>query len=223
MAELLAVWGIEQTDNAFRAETIRMAERLGAKPGYLAAVMSFETGGTFDPAEPNRAGSGAVGLIQFMPDTAFMLGTSSTKLAQMSAVEQLAWVEKYYRRWSPRNRYQSVGDHYLAVFAPVGVGKPDSYPLPYKGNAYTQNKGLDTDSDGVITVGEATAPVTAIVRAAERLPPVQVAMSGAAAVPGASPRPRDDAAFPLGAIALGALVAVAVIRKPKKSRGKRAR
>ena len=34
------------------------------------AVMSFETGGTFDPGIRNAAGSGATGLIQFMPSTA---------------------------------------------------------------------------------------------------------------------------------------------------------
>lgn len=34
------------------------------------ACMAFETGETFSPNEPNKADSGAVGLIQFMPKVA---------------------------------------------------------------------------------------------------------------------------------------------------------
>ena len=47
-----------------------MAGRIGTRPEYLLAVMSFETGGTFSPGVRNAAGSGATGLIQFMPATA---------------------------------------------------------------------------------------------------------------------------------------------------------
>src|SRR3546814_14047294 len=69
---------------------------LGTKPEYLMAVMSFETGGSFSPAQANNAGSGATGLIQFMPNTAAGLGTSTAALAQMSSVEQLQSVEQYF-------------------------------------------------------------------------------------------------------------------------------
>ena len=47
-----------------------MAGRLGISEADLMAVMSFETGGTFNPNIRNAAGSGATGLIQFMPSTA---------------------------------------------------------------------------------------------------------------------------------------------------------
>lgn len=40
------------------------------------AAMAFESGETFSPSIKNAAGSGAVGLIQFMPSTAKALGTS---------------------------------------------------------------------------------------------------------------------------------------------------
>ena len=50
------------------AEFIRgveaMAGRLGTRPEYILAVMSFETGGSFNPAIRN--GIGATGLIQFL-------------------------------------------------------------------------------------------------------------------------------------------------------------
>jgi len=61
-----------------------MAGRLGAKPEHLLAVMSFETGGSFSPSETNFIG--ATGLIQFIPDTARGLGTSTAQLARMNSV-----------------------------------------------------------------------------------------------------------------------------------------
>src|SRR3546814_20398544 len=79
-----------------------MAARLGTKPEYLMAVMSFETGGSFSPAQANNAGSGATGLIQFMPNTAAGLGTRTAAFAQMSSVEQLQYVAQYLDRKSVR-------------------------------------------------------------------------------------------------------------------------
>ena len=55
---------------SFQQKVEEIEQRLRMAPGSLLAVMRFETGGTFDPAERNRAGSGATGLIQFMPSTA---------------------------------------------------------------------------------------------------------------------------------------------------------
>ncbi len=72
----------------------QMAERLGTQPEYILAAMSFETGGRFDPSIQN--GIGATGLIQFLKSTAQGLGTTTDKLAKMSAVAQLAFVEKYF-------------------------------------------------------------------------------------------------------------------------------
>src|SRR3546814_4426455 len=88
-----------------------MAARLGTKPEYLMAVMSFETGGSFSPAQANNAGSGATGLIQFMPNTAAGLGTSTAALAQMSSVEQLQ-----YRSEEHTSELQSLMRISYAVF-----------------------------------------------------------------------------------------------------------
>ena len=57
------------SDTAFQQEVSAVAGRLGISEADLMAVMSFETGGTFSPSIPNAAGSGATGLIQFMPST----------------------------------------------------------------------------------------------------------------------------------------------------------
>src|SRR3546814_8645614 len=111
--------GVEGNPNVtpeFINEVEAMAARLGTKPEYLMAVMSFETGGSFSPAQANNAGSGATGLIQFMPNTAAGLGTSTAALAQMSSVEQLQYVEQYFRSEEHTSELQSLMRISYAVF-----------------------------------------------------------------------------------------------------------
>src|SRR5690606_22727031 len=84
-------WGAKVSAE-FRARLCEVAAALGVEPDYLMACIAFETGETFRPDVRNAAGSGAVGLIQFMPATARGLGTSTEALARMSAVEQLDYV-----------------------------------------------------------------------------------------------------------------------------------
>ena len=141
-----------------------MAGRLGISEADLMAVMSFETGGTFNPSIPNAAGSGATGLIQFMPSTARGLGTTTEALARMSRAEQMQYVEKYLSNKGVRGG--NLSDVYMAVLFPAAVGKPDDYVLfgrgamsGYTGRAYTQNRGLDSNGDGSVTKAEASAKV----------------------------------------------------------------
>ena len=68
-------------DKAFMDGIDRLAEKYQVSPVDILSVMAFETGGSFDPAQKNLAGSGATGLIQFMPDTARGLGTTTQQLA----------------------------------------------------------------------------------------------------------------------------------------------
>ena len=115
---------------------------------YLKAIISFETGWTFDVAQKNRAGSGATGLIQFMPRTAKGLGTTTDKLAKMSQVEQMKYVEKFLKPYLSKSKRPKNGwtleDMYMAVFYPKAVGKKNSTVLFKKGTtAYKQNIGLD--------------------------------------------------------------------------------
>ena len=70
MPNLVNVLGIENTSEAFRRKVLEIADRLLIDPNFLMAIMSFESGATFDPNIKNAAGSGATGLIQFMPSTA---------------------------------------------------------------------------------------------------------------------------------------------------------
>lgn len=133
-----------------------VAQRTGAQPEHLMAVMSFETGGTFAADTPNRAGSGATGLIQFMPDTARDLNTTTAELARMTPLQQLPYVESYLDRH--HGRIGSLEGLYTSVLAghPTGPGED----LFVQGSReYPQNAGLDLNRDGRITSDEATAAV----------------------------------------------------------------
>jgi Peptidase_C39 like family/Transglycosylase SLT domain len=157
---LKKVIGIERTDRPFRLKVKEIAGRLAIDPNWLMACMSFESGGTFSPSIRNAAGSGATGLIQFMPTTARALGTSTGALARMSAVDQLDWVEKYFLPY--KGKVRSLEDCYMAILWPAAIGKGNNFLLFRGGTvAYRQNSGLDSNRDGKITAGEAASKVRA--------------------------------------------------------------
>jgi len=157
--EMIA-WGAKVRDD-FKRKTITISHRLNMDPSHLMAIMAFETGRSFDPSITNHAGSGATGLIQFMPATAKGLGTSTSRLALMNAVEQLDYVEAYLTPYA--GRMENLASAYMAVLYPRAVGKPDSYILFRKGSrAYKLNRGLDANDNGQITKAEAAAKVFAL-------------------------------------------------------------
>jgi hypothetical protein len=127
--------------------------------------MAFESAETFSPSVLNGAGSGAVGLIQFMPSTAAALGTSTEALAKMTAENQLDFVRQYFA--PQRGRLQSLDDVYMAILWPGAIGKPNDFVLFDKSDTahpkrYIQNAGLDFNGDGKVTKAEAAARVRAM-------------------------------------------------------------
>ncbi len=151
-------WGA-RVSPAFRAKVRKIAAGLGCEPNYLMACMAFESGETFSPKVLNAAGSGAVGLIQFMPSTAKGLGTTSAALAAMTAEDQLEFVEKYFKGQPP---VRTLEDVYMAILWPRAVGKPNGYVLFAAPSVqYHLNRGLDRDRDGAVTKAEAAAAVGA--------------------------------------------------------------
>lgn len=129
------------------------------------AIMAFESG--FDPSIRNKT-SGATGLIQFMSSTAKKLGTTTDKLAQMSAVQQLDYVYEYLKGYT--GKMNNVQDAYMAVFMPIAVGKSNDFVIGIKGSTdkignvsygsvYSQNSILDINKDGKITKEEAASLV----------------------------------------------------------------
>ncbi|HEY4785966.1 MAG TPA: transglycosylase SLT domain-containing protein [Bacteroidales bacterium] len=138
---------------------------LGINPNWLMMVMwsesrlnaqavNMQPGDTPDPAK--RAAYRATGLIQFMPDTALHLGTTTTALYYMSNVDQLGYVYKYFKPWA--GKLKSYFDLYFVTFFPYAVGKPDDYVLQTaKLSAATiakQNPFFDVNKDGKLTAGE---------------------------------------------------------------------
>jgi len=131
-------------------------------PNWLMSCMAFESGETFSPSVRNAAGSGAVGLIQFMPATAKELGTSTDHLADMTAEQQLEYVARYFGPY--KGKLSRLSDVYMAILWPAAIGKPDDAALwdaATRPTTYRQNSGLDANKDLTITKGEAASKVAA--------------------------------------------------------------
>jgi hypothetical protein len=148
-------------DTEFLDKVVSVSSDLGFDPNDLLRVIDFETAGSFSPkAQPIRKDgtkiSSATGLIQFLEKTAKGLGTTTADLANMTAVEQLDYVKRYFEPF--KDRIKNFGDVYMAVHWPKGVGKDDSYVMYEAGSdSYDANKGLDTNGDGTVTRGETLA------------------------------------------------------------------
>ncbi len=152
-------WGAKVSP-IFKDRVIWMAGALGCKANDLMACMAWESGETFSPKIKNAAGSGATGLIQFMPSTALKLGTSVSNLSLMTAEDQLNYVYKYFKPYA--GRLHNLGDVYMAILWPLGVEKPDSYVLFDKAKmpeTFHQNAGLDVNKDGFVTRAECLVKV----------------------------------------------------------------
>jgi len=152
-------WGAKVSP-VFRDRVRWIGEQLGCDPNYLMACMHWESGGTFSPSIKNAAGSGATGLIQFMPSTAKGLGTTTAKLAAMTAEDQLRYVYEYFKPYA--GRLHNLGDVYMAILWPKGVGKPDHFVLFDRAKTPTtfrQNAGLDGNKDGLVTRAECLVKV----------------------------------------------------------------
>jgi hypothetical protein len=155
---------VAKPDKTFIPRLKEVSKNLGIDHQDLKKVIGFETGGSFDSAQKNKAGSGATGLIQFMPATAKELLGAPTeaeaikKLESMTPTEQLDYVEKHLKPY--KNKIKDLDDLYMAVLYPRAVGKDSDYVLFREGTkAYAQNRGLDRDNDGLITKEDAAHKV----------------------------------------------------------------
>jgi hypothetical protein len=148
-------------DPDFNKKLEKVAAQLGVRSSDLIAVMKQESG--VKPDAVNKQ-SGATGLIQFMPKTAAALGTTTADLVKMTAVEQLDYVYKYFKMVGVQPG-MDLGDLYMAVFMPAHIGKPDNFVLGssgapgFRGKVYAQNRGLDKDRNGVITISDVKSAV----------------------------------------------------------------
>lgn len=143
-----AAWpGIERLTSLELDALETAAGMIGTPPDCLAAVISFETGGTFDPQARNPA-SGALGLIQFTGPALRMLGLTVEELEAMSFIEQLDPVIRYYNAIRVE-AFPTCELLYVATLAPAMLTDP-SVRFERGTPAYDQNAGLDFNRDGII-------------------------------------------------------------------------
>lgn len=121
----------DASSDAFDEKVAKIATNLGINKSDLLKIMHFETHGSMSPSK--RAGNdpkAAVGLIQFTNATAKGLGTTTAALSKMTAVEQLDYVEKYYKQQKTPRGIGFVG-LYMMTYMPgvVTKNKPDDFVL----------------------------------------------------------------------------------------------
>lgn len=136
----------------FERKLRQISAQLEIPPEWLMAVIYAES--AFDPSVHNHQGSGAVGLIQFMPATAQSLYTSPERLHRMDAVHQLEYVYLYLRKMQERQgRFESLTDLYLSILYPKARKQDYCYTLyAQPALAYRQNSILDENKDGRVTI-----------------------------------------------------------------------
>ena len=126
-----------KNNTPFISKVKQIASNLSIKPEYLMAIMEIESAGTFSPSIRNSLGY--VGLIQFGKPAAQDLGTTRDKLAAMSDLEQLDYVERYFKKSKlPKNASPST--IYTAVFMPKFINESESFQFPPY--AWVQNPAL---------------------------------------------------------------------------------
>lgn len=151
------VWSAKVTPE-FVARVKRLNETIQLTKGdqihFMMGCMAFETGRTFSPSIQNQGGAPYYGLIQWGDMAAADVKMTVPQLIKLTAVQQLDYVEQWFRPY--RGRLNTLSDCYLRIFMPKFVGKAEDSVIALKGTAtYRQNIGLDVDKDGDIEKQEA--------------------------------------------------------------------
>lgn len=176
-------------DDAFFEKLKAIAARGGWNWRHMLAVMYSESGVRANAHNDNPKSLppekryNAVGLIQFMPFVLKNLGFSPSAeqkaagvpiweaFKQLSATEQLSWVERFYSPWK-RFGLDSPVRFYQATFLPntLTTARDPNDSISTKGGfngfAYEANKVFDRDGNGTIELKELEAAVLSNARGA---------------------------------------------------------
>jgi hypothetical protein len=189
--------GLNEMAPSFLRAFVDAARSVNVDADRLAVLVSHES--RFLPSIQNSE-TRATGLIQFMPSTARALGTTVDALKRMSATEQLPYVAAFF---APYHGRLAPRDVIIAALG-TGVGKPDDTIVFEEGSTgYRQNPGLDTNHDGVISLGDVRAQSDNMLAAAARKPRLIVPDAGSS--PPADAMPAQGRA-PAGGAFVGLLV-----------------
>ena len=148
----------DDLSDRFFSGILDVAGRLQLDALDLLGVMMAESN---VKASAHNANSDASGLIQFLPSTLRKLGWTGSmqQFRRLTAEDQLPYVERYFQPFAHLN-LNTAARVYQVVFLPssLSLGSSMDTVIVQQGGvnsgAYAGNKGLDTDQDGAITVGE---------------------------------------------------------------------
>lgn len=151
-------------DQDFLSAVQSLAKKMGAKSIELLALMMFESGGTMSPSITNSLGY--TGLIQFGNSACetmskyYKTNINTAQLRQMSRVQQMEWVDKYFSYWMKTKNVSppmTLAQMYILVALPGYVNAPanetlagpngPNYPI-WKANPGWR---VDAPSNNVIT------------------------------------------------------------------------
>jgi len=130
--------GLGEMSMDLAEKIVDVGNAMGTDPAYVANQMAMESGfqssiiNTVCKADYSTTADAvancAVGMIQFMPSTATGLGTTTAALYEMSAVEQMTYVQKFYLSQGNAS-YNSQSDLYGTTFLPAS--RVDAYQEKY--------------------------------------------------------------------------------------------
>lgn len=138
--------------DAFEKKVQWVSKKLDIPAEWLMSVMHSES--KFDASVANYKGSGATGLIQWMPATAKDYNLTVEKIRNMNHIEQLDYVYRYLNdKRQKYGNYESLTDLYLAILYPKAMAEEYCFTLYATPSvAYKMNIGLDMDKDGRVTI-----------------------------------------------------------------------
>lgn len=156
----VVIIGSASKEKGFIEAVHALEAKIGVEKNAIIRIMKHESG--LSPQARNKS-TNATGLIQFMPNTAKGLGTTVDELIKMTGMEQLKYVEKYYK--SMIGKAKTIGDLYMFTFIPAAKDKSNNFELGVKGSTssvfglnqdslYRQNKVFDKTNKGYYTVGD---------------------------------------------------------------------
>jgi hypothetical protein len=176
--------------DAFFENLIKGAEFLHIRPEDILVVLTGETAGKLDPAitkwaRPSREPTswadanqllssegkpGALGLNTMQPGAAQTIGMTPQQwyhLPDMTPEENLVYTIKFWEAMRksrmPNSQYANALELYLSNAAPAMLGSRLTKDTVVYNSALTKsNPALDINKDGVITVGDMAAVVSAI-------------------------------------------------------------
>ena len=154
-------------DKEFIKAIKELSEKRDINPAELLGLIASES--SLDPKAVNED-TGAAGLIQFMPEVAKRLGTTTEEILKMSRSEQVGLINEYFKMNKLPNN-PTAGQLKTNVLMPKYTDEDDTFELMTKfkkftdgeagnPNTFMQNEGLDFNKDGFVTVGEAGESVT---------------------------------------------------------------